>query len=125
MGIVVFDELEKSRSHLLVGQMDRYFKYTAKGHYRASQVIPEPFFVHSDLTTGVQLADIAAYVLCWGFRGATGLHKPERTELAPYVEQVRRMRFSVVREIDPKIGNTTMWSFSTIPRLGADGTDKE
>jgi len=52
MGIVVFDELEKSRSHLLVEQMDRYFKYTAKGRYRAGQVIPEPFFVHSDLTTG-------------------------------------------------------------------------
>jgi len=30
-GIVVFDELEKSRSHLLVEQMDRYFKRTTNG----------------------------------------------------------------------------------------------
>jgi len=78
MGVVVFDELDKSRSHLIVEQMDRYFKYTDKGLYRASQVIPEPFFVHSDLTTGIQLADLAAYLLSWGFRSAKGLDKPAR-----------------------------------------------
>jgi len=27
-GIVVFDELEKSKSHILVGQMDSYFKFS-------------------------------------------------------------------------------------------------
>ena len=125
MGIMVFDELEKSRSHLLVQQMDRYFKYTAKGRNRASQVIPEPFFVHSDLTTGIQLADIAAYVLSWGFRSAKGLDKPARGELAPYVEQVRRMRFSVVRDIGPEMKNKRILSFSIIPELGADEADKE
>jgi hypothetical protein len=62
-GIVVFDELEKSKSHLLLQQMDRYFKRTNKGQQRAAQIIPELFFVHSELTTGVQLADIAAYLL--------------------------------------------------------------
>jgi len=49
-GIVVFDELDKSASHLLLDQMDKYFKRTAKGRYRAGLIIPEPFFVHSDLT---------------------------------------------------------------------------
>jgi len=121
MGIVVFDELDRSRSHMLVEQMDRYFKYTAKGRYRSSQVIPEPFFVHSDLTTGVQLADIAAYVLSWGFRGATGLNKSARDELAPYVEQVRNMRFSIERDV----GIGRIWSFSIIPELGADEADNE
>ena len=45
LGVIVFDELEKSRSHILVDQMANYFKRTMKGRQRASQVIPEPFFV--------------------------------------------------------------------------------
>ena len=57
-GVVVFDELEKSQSHLLIDQMHRYFEETAVGRHRASRIIPEPFFVHSDLTTGVQIADL-------------------------------------------------------------------
>ena len=57
-GIVVFDELEKSKSHLLIDQMHRYFADTAVGRHRAGRIIPEPFFVHSDLTTGVQIADL-------------------------------------------------------------------
>lgn len=125
MGIVVFDELEKSRSHMLVEQMDRYFKSTAKGRYRASQVIPEPFFVHSDLTTGVQLADLAAYILSWGFRGATGLDKPARRELSPYVRQVQRMRFRVMREIGEGMRSTPIWSFSIISELGTDEAENE
>ncbi|HWA91775.1 MAG TPA: DUF3800 domain-containing protein [Rhizomicrobium sp.] len=43
-GIVVFDELEKSRSHLLIDQCHRYFKDTAIGRHRASLIVPEPFF---------------------------------------------------------------------------------
>lgn len=125
MGIVVFDELEKSRSHILVEQMDRYFKSTAKGRYRASQVIPEPFFVHSDLTTGVQLADLAAYVLSWGFRGATGLNKPARHELGPYVRQVQRMRFKSMRDIGAGMTSIPIWSFSIISELGADEAENE
>ena len=58
-GIVVFDELEKSQSHVLIDQMRRYFAKTAVGLQRANRIIPEPFFVHSDLTTGVQIADLA------------------------------------------------------------------
>jgi Protein of unknown function (DUF3800) len=67
-GIVVFDELDKSASHLLLTQMDKYFKNTVKGRARSSLVIPEPFFVHSDLTTGVQIVDFVAYLLSWNFK---------------------------------------------------------
>lgn len=44
-GIVVFDELERSRSHLLIDQMRWYFVETRKGQRRAAWIIPEPFFV--------------------------------------------------------------------------------
>ena len=55
---------------LLIDQMHRYFEETALGRHRASRIIPEPFFVHSDLTTGVQIADLLAYVISWRFRQA-------------------------------------------------------
>jgi Protein of unknown function (DUF3800) len=48
-GIIVFDELEKSKSHLLIDQCHRYFKETAVGRQRARLIVPEPFFVHSEL----------------------------------------------------------------------------
>ena len=64
-GVLVFDEVEKSKSHVLIDQAHRYFKETATGRHRASLVVPEPFFVHSDLTTGVQIADLAAYCISW------------------------------------------------------------
>src|ERR1700693_3055806 len=57
-GIVVFDELERSKSHLLIGQMERYFLETGKGRTRRKRIIPEPFFVHSHLTTGIHLPDL-------------------------------------------------------------------
>lgn len=114
-GIIVFDELEKSKSHLLVQQMDRYFKRTAKGQQRAGQIIPEPFFVHSDLTTGIQLADIAAYLLSWGFR--TGdLAKPKRDNLTPFVDRLCRLRHRTVRHVDG-IENFEIWSLAVISDL--------
>jgi hypothetical protein len=115
MGIVAFDELEKSRSHVLINQMDRYFSNTAKGQLRAGRIIPEPFFVHSDLTTGVQLADIMAYLVSWGFR--TGdLKEPVRAELKMFVDAVCSLRHKVVREVDGN-PNFAIWSFSIIEDL--------
>ncbi len=80
---MVFDELEKSKSHLLIEQMHRNFEQTAVGRHRASRTIPEPFFVHSDLTTGVQVADLLAYVISRGFR-MTAMTKLVREELSPF-----------------------------------------
>ena len=79
--IVVFDELEKSQSHLLIDQMRRYFADTVVGQQRSNRIIPEPFFVHSDLTNGVQIADLVAYVISWGFR-TPQMTKPARAELS-------------------------------------------
>jgi hypothetical protein len=91
-GIVVFDELERSRSHVLVEQMDSYFKRTANGRLMSGQIIPEPFFVHSDLTTGIQIADLIAYVISWGFRRIAGMTEPPRHELRSIVNRICRLR---------------------------------
>ena len=114
-GIVVFDELEKSRSHILVDQMESYFKYTHKGRLRSGQVIPEPFFVHSDLTTGIQLADLVAYIVAWGFRFGE-MTEPARSELDGLAKLVGQMRYRTQREVGGN-PNYAIWSFTTITDL--------
>ena len=44
LGLVVFDELERSQCHILIDQMSRYFRETVRGQARASLVIPEPLY---------------------------------------------------------------------------------
>lgn len=68
MGYVIFDELDKSASHILLNQVSEYFLKTNKGRTRSRLIIPEPFFVHSEMTTMVQVADLIAYLISWGAR---------------------------------------------------------
>jgi hypothetical protein len=111
MGYLVFDELDKAQSHVLLGQVSNYFIRTRKGRVRARLIIPEPFFVHSDLTTLVQLADIVAYVISWGLR-LNGMVLPARPELVLLADRVRRIRYCRKTE-----GGETIWGFKHIPDL--------
>lgn len=113
-GVVVFDELEKSRCHLLIDQMGHYFHQTATGRWRASRVIPEPFFVHSDLTSLIQVADLVAYIISWGVRFGD-LDRPARSELARLGQMVCRLRHRATRERDGE--PFYVWSFAAIHDL--------
>ena len=92
MGIVVFDELEKARCRILIDQMARYFVDTARGRARSARIVPEPFFVHSDLTTAAQLADIVAYSLNWSVR-LNRMVKPTRPEIEPFGQRAFDLRY--------------------------------
>jgi hypothetical protein len=116
-GIVVFDELEKSSSHILLNQMHRYFRETAKGRHRSSRIIPEAFFVHSDLTTGIQLADLTAYIVSWGVRLPV-MTQPARKELAEHARLVTELRYCATRQINENPG-FKIWSFAFIDDLRA------
>lgn len=107
-GIIVFDELEKSKSHILVSQLENYFKKTVKGRQRSSLVIPEPFFVHSDLTTGIQIADLIAYIISWGMR-LKGMDKPVRPEMEEFVELIKPLRYLTSREMG-EVPDMQIWS---------------
>ena len=111
-GIVVFDELEKSQSHLLIDQMHRYFGETAVGRSRATRIISEPFFVHSNLTTGIQIADLVAYVISWGFR-LPQMTKPARMDLSGLTHQIAGLRPLAVRDLKGN-PNFQVWSFAHI-----------
>ena len=120
MGAVVFDELERSRSHLLVGQLYACFEQTATGRQRVGRVIPEPFFMHSDLKTGILLVDLLAYVVSWGFRGIRTMVEPARPELDGFVHQACGLRHKAVRAVgeNPDFG---IWSFYYIRDLRPAG----
>jgi hypothetical protein len=111
-GVLVFDELDKSASHLLLNQVDKYFKSTSKGRFRSREIIPEPFFVHSDLTTGVQVVDFIAYILSWNFRIGK-LNKEQRAELNPYLELIKPMRYRTTRPIGDN-AEYTIWSVAIV-----------
>ncbi len=96
LGFVVFDELERSRCHLLLDQMSKYFLETVTGKERSLRIIPEPFFVHSSLTTGIQLADLVAYITAWGLKLPL-MREPRREELAGLAEGVRALRYDTRR----------------------------
>ncbi len=114
-GIIVFDELGKSKSHILTGQAHVYFKESAIGRQRASLIIPEPFFVHSELTTGIQIADLIAYIISWGFR-TPQMSKPARQELKCFADQVAGLRYRAIRERNGN-PNFVIWSFKQIDDL--------
>jgi hypothetical protein len=92
MGLIVFDELEKVQSRILLEQMGHYFLDTAKGALRSARIVPEPFFVHSDLTTVVQLADLLAYTANWAIR-LNRMDLPKREELSEFAQLFFDLRF--------------------------------
>lgn len=92
MGIVVFDELEKAQCRILIGQMERYFASTSRGYIRSARIIPEPFFVHSDLTTAIQMADIVAYSINWGVR-LNRMTSPIRQDMEEFGQYAFDLRY--------------------------------
>lgn len=111
MGYLVFDELERSQCHLLLTQVSNYFVRTQNGRTRARRIIPEPFFVHSDLTTLVQLADTVAYIIAWGLR-LPGMTAPAREDLHRHAEAVRQLRYFAETE-----SGEQLWGFKVIHDL--------
>jgi len=113
-GLIVFDEREKIESYLLVEQMDKYFN-TARGRLYASRIVPEPFFVHSDLTSMVQVADLVAYIIAWAVRLPHKMTRPGRSEMNDMAKAVCAIRHRAMVEKDGAPFHT--WSFSFIDDL--------
>ena len=115
MGIIVFDEKEKIQSHVLLSQMEEYFLSTRMGQSRSDLIIPQPLFVHSDLTSMVQMADLIAYLISWGVR-LRGMNKSARSELHEMGGQVLALRYHHA----PPSGYDK-WGFKVINSLALSG----
>lgn len=111
MGLVIFDELDKAESQRLITRMYDYFIYTGNGRTRSRLIVPEPMFVHSDLTTMIQMADIAAYVISWAVR-LRNMTEPRRRELDNLASLVLQMQYQ-----GEAGGDYRMRGFKLIPTL--------
>jgi hypothetical protein len=81
-GLLVMDETEKKEDARFVSRLQRYFTQTQTGRYRTHWIVPAPLFVSSDMSYGVQAADVCIYCINWGFRvHRTGMTAPERPEI--------------------------------------------
>ena len=80
-GILVLDETETRLDRKFVEQMERYFTKTYTGRYRSSRVVPSPFFVSSDMTYPIQVADLCIYCINWGFRIPYGMDGETRVDI--------------------------------------------
>lgn len=106
--------LDRAQAHILVDQIGYYFRETAKGRMRAPLIISEPFFVHSHMTTAIQLADLVAYIIAWGVRIGQ-MDRPARSELQSLAEKVCELQFRAWREGGGN--NYAPWSFAVIEDL--------
>ena len=122
-GLIVFDELDKAQSHILLQQMAAYFLGTHTGRYRSARIVPEPFFVHSDLTTGVFLADLAAYIIGWGWR-LRYMPQRARSELKPYAQKLHAMQFKGEKPDEEGGEPRQLWGINYIDDLRGQ-TDRE
>lgn len=95
VGLIIFDELEKANARIRLDQLSRYFLRTEKGRTRSSRIVPSAFFVHSDLTTIIQVTDLIAYTVNWAYRWPSGATKPIRADLEPFAARIRDLRFFI------------------------------
>ena len=94
-GLIVLDETDKTLDRRFVARLERYFKRTQTGRYRSARIVPSPFFVASDMTYPVQVADVCIYAINWGFRLPTsGMNAPVRPDLyAEFAQQIGSLQF--------------------------------
>ena len=89
-GLIVMDETEKVNDRRFVARMESYFSKTNIGRQRTAWIVPAPLFVSSDMSVGVQAADVCLYCLNWGFR-------------LKYWEGIAGVREELVRDFRPQL----------------------
>ena len=81
-GLLVMDQTDKAEDRRFLNRIRRYFEKSQNGRTRAQWIVPSPLFVDSELSAGIQAADICIYCVNWGFRRAEwNLQKPIRHDI--------------------------------------------
>lgn len=113
-GLLVLDETDKGGDLQFLTQLQRYFTRTNKGRFRASRIVPTPFFVSSDITSPVQAADVCIYCLNWGFRIPHGMNAVVRQEIAgEFTEWLCKLRFQMDEVTET--GRRTVYGIIFVP----------
>jgi hypothetical protein len=122
-GLVVFDELEKSKAQKLIQQMASYFLGTKTGQFRSSKIIPEPCFFEKEFNNRVFLADLTAYIIGWGWRLSRML-QPRRAELEPFARKLHDIQFVGEKPKDDSDGTWMLYGIKYIEGKGQAGEDE-
>lgn len=80
-GILILDESDKALDRKYVNSLERLFRNHETARRFTKTIVPNPFFVASDMSYLVQAADIVLYILNWGFRLTLRDAAPPRMEL--------------------------------------------
>ncbi|MCG8508876.1 MAG: DUF3800 domain-containing protein [Rhodospirillales bacterium] len=81
-GLFVMDQTEKQNDKRFVKRLQDYYTKTQTGISRTQWVVPTPLFVDSEMSPGVQAADLCLYCINWGFRRSEWNFKgPMREEI--------------------------------------------
>lgn len=107
-GLLVMDETEKQQDARFVSRLQRYFTATQRGRYYTAWIVPVPLFVASDMSYGIQAADVCIYCVNWGFRVASaGMTAPARDEIRrEFGPWLARLQFSGQGERDGRTFDT-------------------
>ena len=95
-GLFVMDQTEKANDRRFVRKLQDYYLKTAAGRHRTRWIVPAPLFVDSEMSPGVQAADLCLYCINWGFRlpewSFTG---PQRDDIATgFAPRCHALQFS-------------------------------
>jgi hypothetical protein len=88
-GIMIFDSQDMRKNEVLSRKISNFF-YRSRAALDINNIIPEPYFVSSNICYGIQLADLAAYIVAQKFSG--------RNELIPFYNQIRDLQFKSIDE---------------------------
>lgn len=94
-GLFVMDQTEKQQDRRFVKRLEGYYTKTQTGRARTQWIIPYPLFVDSEMSVGVQAADLCLYCINWGFRlEHWGFAGPKRQEIADkFGARLNRLQF--------------------------------
>lgn len=100
-GLMIMDQSERNFDKKFKRQLSNYFLKTRTGQKQAQWIVPEPFFIESDINYMVQIADLCIYAINAGFRCEKGLKEPVRTEIQErYEKTLQALQY---RKIDTRI----------------------
>ena len=82
-GLFVMDQTEKRQDKRFVKRLQDYYAKTRIGRQRTQWIVPVPLFVDSEMSVGVQAADLCLFCINWGYRLQSWNFKgPQRQEIA-------------------------------------------
>ncbi len=94
VGLLIMDQVERDSDRKFLKRLHDYFTITVNGRGRTRWIIPTPFFVSSDTSLPVQVADVVIYATNWGYRYSPEMNAPSRSEIADrYGAKMRQLKW--------------------------------